>query len=126
MFVPHPSLGHWEKKFLVPKKLMKLTVLHPHKRVAKKYWRLFMSNLLPTSLKSTWIFYFWDILLGLHSIWMLLLLLWMQLWLNMLRFVCGFLIFYIMNFNKVDKSLCFRRKVTSQGLIKKMFLGRSR
>ena len=28
---------------------------------------------------------------------------------------------YIMNFNEVDKFLCFRRKVTSQGLIKKVF-----
>ena len=32
---------------------------------------------------------------------------------------------YIMKFNGVNKSLCFRRKVTLQGLIKKMFLDRS-
>ena len=32
---------------------------------------------------------------------------------------------YIMNFNEVDKFLCFRRRVTSQGLIKKTFLDRS-
>ena len=57
--------------------------------VAKKYWRpYFLFSLLSASLKSTWVFYFWDIFLGIHSIWMLLLLLWMQLWLNMLRFVC--------------------------------------
>ena len=31
-----------------------------------------------------------------------------------------------MNFNKVGKCLCFRRKATSQNLIKKMFLVRSR
>ena len=31
---------------------------------------------------------------------------------------------YIMNFYEVDKFLCFRRKVTSQGLIKKIFLDR--
>ena len=32
---------------------------------------------------------------------------------------------YIMSFNEVDKFLCSRTKVTSQGLIKKMFLDRS-
>ena len=32
---------------------------------------------------------------------------------------------YIINFNEADEFLCFTRKVTSQGLIKKMFLDRS-
>ena len=33
---------------------------------------------------------------------------------------------YIINFNELGKFLCFRRIVTLQGLIKKMFLDRSR
>ena len=57
----------------------------------KKYWRpYFLFNLLPTLLKRAWIFYIWDIFLDIYSIWTLSLLLWMQLWLNMFRFVCGF------------------------------------
>ena len=57
----------------------------------KKYWRpSFLFNLLPTALKVTWIFCFGGIYLGIHSIWTLSLLLWMKLWLNILRFVCGF------------------------------------
>ena len=30
MFVPHPSLVHWERKLFAPKKLMKWTVSHPY------------------------------------------------------------------------------------------------
>ena len=33
---------------------------------------------------------------------------------------------FVISFNKVGKFLCFRRKATSQGLIKKMCLGVSR
>ena len=146
IFVLHPSLGNWERKLFAPKKLMKLTVSHPYEiwghqllteMILKLKWNwndelqrntVGLTSCLPCYQifnKSTWIFYFWDIFWGIHSIWMLSLLLWMQLWLYMLRYVCGFPHFLIMSFNEVDKFLCFRKRVTSQGLIKKMFLDRS-
>lgn len=45
-----------------------------------------------------------------------------------LRLVCMYIssISFIISFNKANKFLCFRRKTTSQGLVKKIFLGGGR
>ena len=95
---PNPSQGHWGRKLFAPKKLVKLAVSHLHERVTKRhigtFWIYFWAS---TTFES---YRFYSRCSHEWTSWDLL---------------------DIMNVNKVDKFLCFKRKVTSKGLSKKLF-----
>ena len=138
MFVPHPSLVHWERKLFAPEKLMKWTVSRPYELWGHQFLTemIFMSckkilktlrlvQFVTSFIEKYMNFLFQGHIFGhpqhLNAITF-------TLDAAMIKYaeICLwiFSFSYIMNFNEVDKFLCFRRKVTSQGLIKKIFLDR--